>query len=155
MTTKLETSIEINAPVFKVRNFILNYSNHCNWNPFFVSFEKLTNKNRKELAIGDQLKIEVVYHGTSKVMTIYPTVIVNNFEQLKWKGILGFEWLFYGVHTLKYESLEHGTRTRLIHTEEFGGCLATLFTWLGITEKTELSFNDMNEALKDEIESLE
>ncbi|RLV96194.1 hypothetical protein JA1_000267 [Spathaspora sp. JA1] len=155
MSTKIETSVEINAPVYKVRKFILDYTNHSNWNPVFVNIEKYTNKDVDELVVGDQLKIDVQDQATTSTMSIYPKVTVNNFEQFSWKGRLLTKRLFYWIHSFKYESLNRGTKTKLIHKEEFGGYLTSLLNWIGIIERIELSFDEMNEALKNEIEMLE
>ncbi|RLV96193.1 hypothetical protein JA1_000266 [Spathaspora sp. JA1] len=152
MGQSINTSIEINATPEKVREFFLNYRNQSNWNPFFKVFEKYTNEKVNELHVGDQLKVVLQPHGKTNQFTMYPTIASNNSSELKWKG---GNFIFWGIHSFNFEPIDGGSRTKFVHGEVFGGLLLWLVSWMGILRDTELSFNDLNAALKEQVESLD
>ena len=86
--------------------------------------------------------------------TIYPTILNKTDLSLVWKGALVSDWIFYGIHKFAIESLEGGTRTLFIQLELFGGLLVYILQLFGVFRRTQDSFIEFNEALKDEVEKL-
>ncbi|KAK6457477.1 uncharacterized protein RJT20DRAFT_23607 [Scheffersomyces xylosifermentans] len=156
--TSISTEIEINAPPAVVRKHFLNFENHANWNPFFVKVAVYKKKeaNAVDIQPGDQLHIDIKPKGKSP-MAIYPTVNVNTEEEFSWTGTLIFAWLFSGTHKFEFvpETVAGVVKTKLLHSETFGGILVPLLGWLGLFKNTEISFKEVNEALKSQVEELE
>ena len=84
-------------------------------------------------------------------MTFTPTILVNETDrEFTWLGHLFIKGLFDGRHSFKLESI--GTnQTRFIHSESFEGLLAgALLSMIG--EDTKKGFQEMNEAIKTQVE---
>lgn len=150
--TRIETNIIINADPQTVRSVFLQYQNYPKWNPLFTSFTKYTNKSDPNLNIGDELQIDLKLKGTNHTSTMYPVILENNENEFIWRGQLVSTWLFGGTHLFKFEKLEEN-KTVFEQSEEFTGILVFLFYIFGVFSKTKESFINMNESLKDYIES--
>ncbi|CAI5759409.1 unnamed protein product [Candida verbasci] len=148
----VEAAILINTKPEVVRQFFLNYHNHQHWNPFIISINKWTNKESKELNIDDELQIDLRLKGTDNISTFYPRVLENNESEIQWIGCLINSWIFYGLHTFKFEIVDDD-KTLFSQVEIFGGLLSYFFYLFGLYNKTRQSFIEMNEALKDQIEN--
>ncbi|EMG48229.1 hypothetical protein SBY92_003130 [Candida maltosa Xu316] len=152
--TRIETNIIIKAKPEEVRSIFLDYKKYPQWNPFFTSFAKYSNKQDPNLNVGDELQIDLKLKGTNHTSTMYPTILTNTENEFTWKGTLVSDWLFTGTHSFKFESID-GDKTLFTQSEEFGGFLVFIFYLFGIFGKTQESFQSLNESLKDYIESRE
>ncbi|CUM62478.1 uncharacterized protein PRCAT00000028001 [Priceomyces carsonii] len=147
---KILKTIIIDSAPDKVRSVFLDLPSHAKWDPFFVLFESETS----ELKPGSKPKIQLKFKGDSTVRTMTPVVLENNEEKLQWKGTLFLEYLFTGTHTFEFLPHEEDGKesTKFIQTEDFSGVLVYVLKWIGIFGKTEGSFEELNQALKKEVE---
>jgi len=150
----VQTNIIIQAPPELVKQKFFDYQSYPSWNPFMVSFHKYTNTSDPQLNEGDELQIDLKLKGMNHTSTIYPTILNKTDLSLVWKGALVSDWIFYGIHKFAIESLEGGTRTLFIQLELFGGLLVYILQLFGVFRRTQDSFIEFNEALKDEVEKL-
>ena len=142
---KIETQIEINAPIENVWNVLMDHDEYPNWNPFIKKISGST-------ALGDKFSATIQNEG-SKPMTFIPLVLVNQPNQeFRWKGKLFVKGLFDGEHYFILEKI-NATKTRFLHGEHFTGILKGLVLKM-IEADTLKGFEAMNLALKLRIESI-
>ncbi|CUM48584.1 unnamed protein product [Debaryomyces tyrocola] len=148
----LNTQIIINAKPEKVRDIFLDLQKHSEWNPFFTSVKIYTPGATSPLP-GTQLEIKMKLNGDNE-NTMYPIVLENSASAFRWKGKLLFDFMFVGIHSFEFIPLEIDgqTKTKLIQSEEFSGILAYVFEWTGLKDKTKNGFEELNQALKMQIE---
>ncbi|KAI5965648.1 uncharacterized protein KGF55_001010 [Candida pseudojiufengensis] len=150
--TSIETHIIIQAPIEEVTSIFFNYQSYQEWNPFLVKFQKYTNKSDPTLNVGDELQIDLKLKGMSHTSTMYPKVLQSSDTILEWKGDLLYDWIFHGFHKFEFKSIDNNKRTVVSQSEKFGGILVYVFKILGLYRKTQESFIEFNEALKDQVE---
>jgi hypothetical protein len=136
---ELRTEIEIDAPPQKVWDVLTNFTAFQEWNPFIT-------EAGGELKEGARLSITIAPPEGSE-QTFRPTVLrVEEPRELRWRGTLGYSWIFSGEHFFLLEAVDDGRRTRLVHGEDFGGLLVKFF---GPTlTRTARGFVLMNQSLK-------
>ncbi|MHB8771755.1 MAG: SRPBCC family protein [Syntrophales bacterium] len=140
---KLETQIEIAAPVERVWSLLIDFAAHSRWNPFVRSIEGIPE-------VGQSLKVFIQPPG-SKGMQFRPTVlVVEPNRELRWKGKLFLPGLFDGEHYFRLESKPGGGLT-FRQGEMFSGILVPLVR-RSLDSATKQGFVAMNEALKREAE---
>lgn len=149
---QLDTQILINSKTEKVRDVILDFQKYSEWNPFFTSFKIYTSGATSPLP-GTQLEIKMKLFGGNE-NTMYPIVLENSESALRWKGKLLFDFMFVGIHSFEFFPLEIDgqTKTKLIQSEEFSGFFSYIFEWTGLLVKTKNRFEELNQALKAQIE---
>jgi hypothetical protein len=134
----IRTSVEIDAPVSRVWDVLVDLPAYPEWNPFIV-------QARGKVAVGETLSLRMALPGRSPV-TIEPRLLVVEPErELRWKGRLLLPGLFDGEHAFVFTPLENG-RTRLDHSERFGGILLPIARSL-IHDATVESFHALDAAL--------
>lgn len=142
-TREIRRDIEIDAPTPAVWAVISDTETYGKWNPFV---RRLSGEPRE----GAQLEVEIAPPGGRK-MTFKPRVVTAEpGRELRWLGRLLFPGLLDGEHGFRVEPLPDG-RTRFVQTERFAGVLMPLLKTT--LDKTELGFEQMNEALKREVEA--
>ncbi len=142
----IETQVIIHAPLNQVWQTLMVFKNYPNWNPFIQSITG----NPQE---GKSLVVSIHPPGKSS-MTFTPVVLKNEFhKEFRWKGKLGMTGIFDGEHYFKLEKVREN-KTRLIHGEKFTGLLTLPFLAL-IGENTKNGFEQMNQALKNQVEKQE
>jgi hypothetical protein len=142
VATELEHAIEIDAPTDEVWRALAETERYGEWNPFIRRLQG-------ELREGARLEVEIAPPG-GRSMTFKPTVVVAApGRELRWLGRLLLPGLFDGDHRFLLEPLPDG-RTRFVQSERFSGLLVGL---LGRSlERTRVGFEEMNCALKAEVE---
>ncbi|KAI3405531.2 hypothetical protein KGF56_001549 [Candida oxycetoniae] len=162
----IQTHIIINASPEEVRQVLFDYKSFFSWNPFMTHFQKFTNQETSELEVGDELQIDLKLKGTNHTSTIYPKILEKSDDKLVWQGNLIHPWIFYGTHSFDISLLESaedssetgggeasgGEKTVFGQSEVFGGLLVYFLQILGVFRKTQESFKEFNEALKDQVE---
>jgi hypothetical protein len=139
---EIETRIEIDAPPAAVWRVLTDFPAYGKWNPFITSIAGTVRE-------GEQLTVRLEPPG-GKGMTIKPTVLAAEPErELRWKGRLVVPGLFDGEHSFRIEPVG-GQRSRFVHVERFTGILVGLVK--GVLAKTEAGFEQMNAALKRQVE---
>ena len=140
MTTTIERSVEIAAPITIVWSTLTDTTRYASWNPFIPEFSG-------ELRPGAELQIRISPPG-GRAMTFTPTVTaVAEGRRLEWLGRLGIPGIFDGRHSFTLEALAP-TTTRLVQAERFTGCLVP-FT-RSLLRRTAAGFEAMNQALATE-----
>ncbi|KAK9471091.1 uncharacterized protein V1510DRAFT_421251 [Dipodascopsis tothii] len=152
----------IKASPAKVRQALLDFGKHPDWNPFFKSIAVSSAVDVADSA--DYAAASVPAPGATLQITIAPvnrgeqvikpTVLVNTAELFKWRGILLVGFLFAGEHAFEFKA-EAGPGgeeyTRFVHSENFSGVLVPLLG--GILADTKASFILLNDALADYVEA--
>lgn len=139
MMTRLDTSIEIEAPAKQIWAVLTDFSSYPEWNPFVRSVEG-------ELETGRRLHVRLEPPGL-RGMTLRPKLVaVDPPRAFRWHGHLGVPGLFDGEHGFEIEPLASG-RVRFRQSEEFRGVLVPLL-WRMLETKTRRGFEAMNAALK-------
>lgn len=148
----LNTSIVIEAKPEKVREIFLDFKNYSQWNPFFTDIKIYTPGITIPLP-GTQLEVNMKLNGGNENI-MYPIVLMNNSDCFKWKGKLLFDFMFVGVHSFEFVPLDVDGQinTKLVQSEDFSGVLSYVFEWTGLKDKTEKGFNELNQALKIQVE---
>jgi hypothetical protein len=136
---ELRTEILIHAPPKRVWAVLTDVRTYHEWNPFIIALEG-------ELREGAELRVTLAPPEGSE-QTFRPTLLkVAEAEELRWRGTLGFSWLFSGEHFFLLEDEDDGRKTRLVHGEDFKGLLVK-FSGPLLT-RVARGFVLMNQALK-------
>lgn len=145
MHVKLETAIEIDAPVGLVWSVLLDFDAYSEWNPFLHGV-------RGQPIPGARLRVSIRPPG-SRGMSFRPRVLtVTGERELRWLGRFVAPGLFDGEHYFRLEPI--GTaRVRFVQGEDFSGLLVGLFKD-SVLSATRDGFEEMNLALKRRAESL-
>lgn len=137
---QLRTEIDIAAPPRKVWEVLTNFRAYPEWNPFITSV-------RGKPRVGQKLEV-VMSPPQSREMKFNPEVLrAEPFIELRWRGVLWFDWLFVGEHFFRLEEVDPN-RTRLVHGEDFSGWLVKMVSFTHTTR----GFVFMNQALKKRVE---
>ena len=141
---RIETDIEINAPVSQVWALLTDFARMPSWNPFIKSISG-------NLAQGARLSVHIVPPGSSG-MHFKPTILtVRPERELRWLGHLFVPGIFDGEHYFLLEPIEKN-RTRFVQSEKFSGLLVGLLG--GTLATTSAGFKAMNTALKQQAEQM-
>ncbi|KAK9382650.1 uncharacterized protein V2V93DRAFT_160707 [Kockiozyma suomiensis] len=146
--SEISTEITIDAAPSKVREIFLDFASHKDWNPLLTSIEVY--KGETSAPAGSQLKVQLEIPGKSP-MVMYPTVLENSEQVLKWKGNVLFDSIFAGEHYFAYSPSEDGSKTKFVQGEKFSGITSRLFMAF-FAKSTEEGFVSLNEALKKKAE---
>jgi hypothetical protein len=134
---KIETSMDISAPVERVWRILTDFASFPQWSRFVVAISG-------EMRPGARLAVRLDDGGGA--MQFRPTLLACAPYELRWRGVLGASFLFSGEHRLCLETLP-GERTRLMHGEVFGGLLVPLL-WGRLDTRTRRGFEAFNAALR-------
>jgi hypothetical protein len=134
----IATFIEIDAAPARVWEVLVDLPAYREWNPFIV-------EAAGDVVVGETLSLRMALPGWDP-MTIEPRLlVVAPARELRWKGRLFVPGLFDGEHAFVLTPLPGG-RTRLDHTESFGGLLLPLAKRM-IHDATAESFRALDAAL--------
>jgi hypothetical protein len=141
---EIVTEIEIDASPEAVWSVVTDFETYPEWNPVLAIDGDLTE--------GERLEVTTGYENT-RPMTFRPTVlVVDEPTEFRWQGRLFVPGLYDGEHRFVLTPLDDGNRTRLTHAETFRGALVG-FINRRIGDDVEAGFNQMNEALKQQVEN--
>jgi hypothetical protein len=134
----ISTTVDIDAPPSRVWSVLVDLGAYPEWNPFIVEASGT-------VAAGERLSLRMALPGRQP-MSITPRLLVVEPErELRWKGRLVVPGLFDGEHVFALTPLDGG-RTRLDHSERFGGLLLPIAKGM-IYDDTVASFHALNAAL--------
>ena len=139
----LVTSILINAPAKTVWGILMDFEAYPTWNPFVT-------KINGEAKVGNSLSVKLQPHGQKPSEFNTKVIVLEDNKHFAWKGKLLFGGLFDGTHHFELEQISP-TQTRLIQHEYFDGLLVPMLKKM-LTEDTKISFEALNEALKNRAE---
>jgi hypothetical protein len=135
---RIATSVEIDAEPARVWAVLVDLPAYRDWNPFIV-------EAAGTVAVGETLTLRMTLPGWDPT-TIEPRLVaVEPARELRWRGRLLVPGLFDGEHAFVLTPLPGG-RTRLDHTERFGGLLLPLARRL-IHDDTVAAFRALDAAL--------
>jgi hypothetical protein len=138
---RIETSIEINAPLERVWSILTDFPGMASWNPINKSISG-------ELKPGGRLAVRICPPGRRE-MNLHPTVVaLHPQRELRWAGHLLVPGIFDGEHS--FLLMPTGNGVRFVHSEQFSGILVGPMR--SIFAPTEAGFNAMNIALKERAE---
>ncbi len=142
----LRSEIVIEASAAEVWEVLMNHEAYPEWNPFI---KKLSGN----VAEGNQIAVIIQPEGKS-AMDFTPIVLKNEKnKEFRWLGKLFVKGLFDGEHFFQLEKIDE-QKTKLIHGENFSGVMSgVLLNMVG--ESTQKGFEQMNEALKLRVESVD
>ncbi len=140
---RLETQIEIEAPIERVWALLIDFPSHSRWDLFVRSIEGT-------LEVGQSLKV-FIQPPDANGMQFRPTVLAAEpNRELRWKGKLLLPGLFDGEHYFRLEEKPGGGIT-FHQGEVFSGILVPFFR-RSLDGATKQGFVAMNEAIKREAE---
>ena len=143
MALNIKTEIRINASAQTVWEFLTDFDEYPNWNPFIKSIEG-------QMDVGNKIIVQIE-PPDSKGMTFKPKVLtfIKN-KEFSWIGHLLFPGIFDGKH--RFELVDHGDNTTTFkQSETFKGILVPFFkSQLNVNTKN--GFMKMNKKLKSIIE---
>lgn len=139
---KIETKIQINAPLERVWSIFSNFEQYSAWNPFLVEVQGA-------LIEGKTVTIKVAL-SNGKIRIANPKVEkVIYGKEVTFLAKNGF--LFTGQHYFIFEPVSP-SETQVTHGEIFSGILP-FFLWHRLEDVFTTSFEKMNSALKIRSES--
>jgi len=109
---RIETRIEIDAPVERVRSVLIDGSQYPDWNPYLVRIEGSI-----------EAGADIVAHArldTGQTLPMPVRVVSVEPGCMRWEGGLPDRARFKGDHRFELEAVDGG-RTRLRHYEDFTG----------------------------------
>jgi hypothetical protein len=117
LAKEIRTEVEIAASPRKVWEIVSDFAKYEEWNPFI-------RKVSGQAAVGAKLEIRITTpSGVNR--TYEPTVTkVEPEKELRWMGKV--PGLLNGEHVFSIDQIDAG-RTRLVHSEIFGGLLSSFF----------------------------
>ena len=136
---ELRTETEIDAPVERVWQVLMDFDSYPRWNPFIRSI-------RGTPEVGSRLEVEIGASGT-RPMRFRPTVRVSlRDREFRWLGRLVIPGLFDGEHI--FELTPQGSQsTRFVQRERFRG-LFLPFLARRLEMDVRRGFEEMNRALR-------
>jgi len=141
---EIQTEIEIAAPPEKVWSILINIDNWSKWNPTTIQASGVP-------SVGSELTITMRGEDGNDGPKYMP--IVTSLEEptlFEWRAKMMSDILFTNGRIFELEKISTGTR--LINKETFKGMLVPLF-WSKFSSQVPLFLNEMNEALKIQVES--
>ncbi len=143
MSYLIHTEIDIGAPCQAVWDVLVDLENHSKWNPFI-------RKIKGVIGPGEQLHMEPrTDDGRDHAFDPVVTEFVDG-KSFAWTGNVLHRLIASGIHRFELEALSP-TTCRVHHDEIFSGLLLPI-TILYAGGKTRRGFEEMNSALKDEVE---
>ena len=141
---QIKTEIEIAASPERVWSILIDFARYPQWNLFIRSLYGVAKP-------GEKLRATIQPKGR-RTMTFRPRVLkIEEQQELRWLGHLGFPGLFDGEHYFQLTALSNGN-TRFTQGEQFSGVLVGLFL-PRMEAATKAGFEAMNRALKDRAEA--
>jgi hypothetical protein len=137
-TFEIRREIDIDAPPETVWAVLTDTRSYPDWNPF-------VRRLAGDLREGARLEAVIAPPG-GRAMSFEPTVLAAEpGRELRWLGRFLVPGLLDGEHRFAIEPLPEG-RSRFIQSERFTGLLVRPLR--NTLRKTELGFEQMNEALR-------
>lgn len=137
----ITTTIELDATAEEVWDVLTDTAAYPRWNPFITRLDGT-------LEVGSRVQLRIAPPG-GKPMVFRPIItVVEPGHRLAWLGRLLIPGLFDGAHSFTLQPTDDG-RTRLVHSESFGGVLV----WFAgsLLEDTTAGFEAMNDALREHL----
>lgn len=142
MHRTIDSYIDIDAPPEKVWEVLVDFKSWESWNTFIP----LAQGNLK---VGERMLIKFVSPGLKPVIFKPKVFVVRLYKEIIWGGSF-LKIIYRGDHTFILDPIPGG-KTRFRQIERFIGPIVLFMN--SMIKKTELGYNQMNLALKKEVES--
>lgn len=139
MSYIIRTHIEIDAPVERIWEILIDLDRYHEWNPF------ITNAKGR-IAPDATFEVSPVSDSGKRHVFVPQVTDYQEYREFTWTGEFYFRWLALGDHTFRLTGLEHG-RVRLDHDEKIYGLAAPLVYRMS-KDQVLTGFKAMNAALK-------
>ena len=139
MSYIVRTQIEIEAPVERIWEILVDLDRYHEWNPF------ITNATGR-IAPGATFKVSPVSDRGKRHVFVPQVTDYQEHREFTWTGEFYFRWLALGDHTFRLTPVNDG-RVRLDHDERIYG-MAAPFVYLMAKEQIRTGFEAMNIALR-------
>ncbi|MBD2203584.1 SRPBCC domain-containing protein [Calothrix sp. FACHB-1219] len=147
MAFVIDTSIIIDAPPDRVFKVLTDFGAYSQWNDLLLF-------HSGDPIVGSKLKLELRLPD-GKGFVFEPTVITCEKNLcFAWLARTMMKGVFDGEHRFELTQLE-GNRTQLRNIEYYSGMLSPLFQRSPMMRDADKGFEQMNEALKTRVESLQ
>ena len=140
---RIDTQIEIAAPIAKVGQRLFDGQTYPDWNPYIVQIDGSIEAGQDLVALG------VGADGSQLSMDVH--VLESGTHHMRWEGGAPDRNLFKGDHHFVLERLS-SNKTRLHHYEEFTGSLIADL-WPSQAPTIRENFERMNQGLQQACES--
>ena len=138
------THIEIDAPVERIWEILVDLDRYHEWNPFI-------SRARGRIAPGATFEVSPQSDRGKRHVFVPQVTDYQEHREFTWTGAFYFRWLALGDHTFRLTPIGDG-RVRLDHDERIYG-LVSLFVWLMAKKQIRIGFEAMNQALKERAEA--
>lgn len=139
----LLTEIEIDAPVEKIWDILMDFEHWKDWSPIIKA-------GSGNAALGSELSITMNGKDGKNGPKYAPVVTIFEApKDFRWRAKMMAEFIFTNDKVFELEATSSGTR--LIHKEEFSGLMVSLF-WGKLNDGVVPMLNAMNKALKEHVE---
>ena len=139
----LLTEIEIDAPVEKVWDILMDFEHWSDWNPIIKA-------GSGKAALESELSITMNGKDGKNGPKYAPVITIFEApKDFRWRAKMIAGFIFTNDKVFELEPTSTGTR--LIHKEEFGGLMVGLF-WSKLNDGVVPMLNSMNKALKEHAE---
>jgi hypothetical protein len=137
----MSATIQIDASPMTVWAVLTDLNRYPCWNPLF-------REASGQIAVGSRITLRTVHPANGRLMTVKPKITVADpGAELRWTSSL--PGIISGEHSFTLTQADGGTR--LVQAESFRGLLVPLS---GQTfARSEVSFNGLNEAIKQRAEA--
>jgi hypothetical protein len=142
MQKKIDAWVDIDAKPEEIWKVLLDFESWKEWNPFIPMVEG-------DLKVGEVLRIEVTPPDMNPMIFKPEVFEVKPNEKILWGGSF-LKVLYHGDHAFLLEPISEG-KTRFRQIERFIGPVVLFMG--SMIKKTEMGYNQMNLALKKEVES--
>ena len=145
MSYTIRTQIEIDAPVERIWEILVDLDRYHEWNPFITDASG-------RIAPGTRFEVRPRTDSGKRHVFVPQVTDYREHREFTWTGAFYFRWIALGDHTFRLTEIESG-RVRLDHDERIYGFAAPLL-YLVTKEQIRTGFEAMNAALKARAEAI-
>ncbi|MFZ4263345.1 SRPBCC family protein [Sphingobacterium sp. HJSM2_6] len=145
MKAKIETQIQIFAPIENVWDVLSDFESYPLWSEFIKQFDGIPE-------VGRRTKVHLEAPESMKIVMNPVFLVIAEQEEIRWKGKLVIPGIFDGEHYFKLEA-SGPNQTKLTQGENFSGILIPFLKKM-INVNTKQGFNTFNKAIKKRVEDL-
>lgn len=143
---EIRNDIEINAPIDKVWNAVIDFDNYKKWNSQLTFLGGTVKPNGK-------LHLRLAAEGADPYEFKPNISYWTEKKQFAWLAQTGLPRIFDGEHFFELKDLGNG-KTLLTNREEYRGVLSQIFRQLPMMKTAPDGFKKMNIELKNYVEKL-
>lgn len=140
------TEIELDSSATKIYHVLIDFKNYKYWNP------SITNAQGKG-EVDNTIQVEIQWPGLRKKLYTLRLIELIPDNIIRWRGKLGFPFLFSGDHAFIVKQAQDLSKTHLKQVELFTGLLVP-FLYFFLKHNIYQGFILLNQALKEYLEKI-